>query len=376
VAETILELRERVIDALRRGLVPEREIIEEENKLAVAREELRHTQVTGEIQENIDRLEALQKRRALNAQELKELRAHREALKAESDLNRSNQEEIERQRRIDLERADPTSRRSLLGDIFADTVTSTGSALQGLLATGQDVFGQLSAQAGNMRDIMVSAFSAIGQAVGDAAQAFVLYGNSGTSVKKFAAQVIAGVASMAAVKAVFELAEGFAALARAIFGDPKAGAEAALHFKSAAIYGVVAGVAAIAGRAIAGDSFKQKNTTAGRAIGGGTDAEPRNQTFNLSGRAVESSAQAAREGSAAAMIRGLAEEVKKTRQENALLTAKLDNTLSRINSMPAGQVVTMGAPDARQAIGVAVITHSNSDGEFNEQMQRNLGFAR
>jgi hypothetical protein len=58
------------------------------------------------------------------------------------------------------------------------------------------------------------------------------------------------------------------------------------------------------------------------------------------------------------------------------LTAKLDNTLSRINSMPAGQVVTIGAPDARQAIGVAVIENSNSDADFNEAFQRNLGFAR
>jgi hypothetical protein len=65
-------------------------------------------------------------------------------------------------------------------------------------------------------------------------------------------------------------------------------------------------------------------------------------------------------------------------QARELVLAKLQSggPLSRINSMPAGQVVTMGASDARQAIGVAVISHSNSDGEFNEQMQRNLGFAR
>jgi hypothetical protein len=377
VAEITFELRERVIAALRRGLGNERQIIDEENKLAVAREQLRHTQVVGAIQENIDRLEALARKRALNAQELKELKAHREALKAESDLTRSNQEEIERQRKIDLELSDPISGRSLLGDIFADTVSATGSTLQGLLATGQSVFSQLSSQAGTMRDIMVSAFSAIGQAVGDAAQSFVLYGNSGTSIKKFSAQVIAGVAAMAATKAIFELAEGFAALARGIFGDPKAFAEAALHFKSAAIYGAVAGVAALAGRAVAGNSFKDNRGTASAAI---NEGQPKSREFQFGGNAVEPSSIAAREGSAAArtgvvgVIKGLVEEVKLARLENAALTAKLDNTLSRIGSLTPGDVVTIGAADASGAIGAAVVQSQKENNDISREMATNMGF--
>lgn len=302
-----------------------------------------------------------------------------------AEQRRFNQQKkkLQEDKDADLERADPSSGRSLFGDVFADTATVTGSALQGLLATGQDVFAQLSAQAGNMRDIMVSAFSAIGQAVGDAAQAFVLYGNAGTSIRKFAAQVIAGVASMAAVKAVFELAEGFAALARGFFGNPKAFAEAAMHFKSAAIYGAVAGVAALAGRTIAGGSFSDNQGTASTAVNGG-EPTPRNRDFQNVGAGVESSSSAAREGSGGprGILGSLAARLEQMQQQNLdlqrqqqLQNAQVAETLTRMRAARPGDVVTMGAADAREAIGVAVVDHSNASGDFNEKLQRNLGFA-
>lgn len=287
---------------------------------------------------------------------------------------------LDEDKKAALERANPTSGRSLFGDVFADVTEATGSALQGLLATGQDVFAQLSAQAGNMRDIMVNVFSAIGQAVGDAAQAFVLYGNSGTSVKKVTAQVIAGVASMSAVKAIFELAEGFAALARGIFGNPKGFAEAALHFKSAAIYGAVAGVAALAGRAVAGNSFSDKGTASAGVNGG--QAEPRNREFRNGGLPVESSSSAVREGSGGSILGRLAARIDTFQQQNLELqkqqqlhNATVAQALTKLGTARPGDVVTMGAGDARQAIAVAVIDHSDSDGNFNERLQRNLGFA-
>lgn len=398
VAEIILQLRERVIDALRRGLAPERQIIDEENKLAVAREQLRHAQVAGEIQENIDRLEALQKRRTLNAQELKELKAHREALKAESDLHRSNQEEIERQRRIDLERANPDSTRSLFGDTFADAAEAIRAAaaaadiaisnlsvtLGSFGAAAAEHFANASAQAGNFISILLDGISQITAGLGDMLANWALLGETGSAAfRKLIASTLAYYAKTFLIKALDNIGEGFSNLAKAAAAAASGNfasaalykAAAAQNFISAAKYGIASAATAVAGRFAAGDTFRQGDT-ASRAINGGVNAEPRNQNFNLGGQGpVESSSQAAREGSAAAMIRGLAEEVKRTRQDTALLTAKLDSTLSRINSMPAGQVVTMGAADARQAIGVAVIDHSNSSGDFNEALQRNLGFA-
>jgi hypothetical protein len=97
-------------------------------------------------------------------------------------------------------------------------------------------------------------FNMVADAVGNAVESYILYGKSGASVRQVAAQVIASLAKMAAVEAVWNLAKGFAALARSWF-DPTAPAQAALHFKSAAIFGGIAIGAAIAGRGVAGDSF-------------------------------------------------------------------------------------------------------------------------
>lgn len=116
---------------------------------------------------------------------------------------------------------------------------------------------------------MTEAFGQLGQAVGQAVYAFVLYGSAGKSVRQVTAEVLAGIAQMAATKAIFHLAEGFAALAMAFFGIPNAGLSAGAHFKAAAIYGVVAGVAAIAGRAVAGDSFSKQGSGSGGTTGGG-----------------------------------------------------------------------------------------------------------
>lgn len=124
----------------------------------------------------------------------------------------------------------------------------------------------VAAQAGI--DALRTAFEGLGQAVGQVVEAWVLYGKAGQSIRQVTAQILAQVAAQAAVKAVFELAEGFAALALSFFGMPNAGAAAAAHFQAAAIYGGIAAVAAVAGRAIAGDSFKKSTDSGGGSSGG------------------------------------------------------------------------------------------------------------
>lgn len=119
-------------------------------------------------------------------------------------------------------------------------------------------------------DTMRDAFAALGQAVGQAVQAFVLFGSAGTSFRKFTAEVLASVAAQAAVKAIFELGEGLAMLALSYFtGNPKYAASAGAHFAAAAIYGGIAGVVTIAGRAVAGDAFKTKSESGGGSDTGG-----------------------------------------------------------------------------------------------------------
>lgn len=108
-------------------------------------------------------------------------------------------------------------------------------------------------------------FNSIANAVGNAIAAFVKFGSVGGSFRKFAAELIASVAQMAAVQAVWNLAEGFAKLAMAFFGHPTAGAAAAMHFKAAAVYGAIAIGAAIIGRGVAGNEFKNQTTSQGFA---------------------------------------------------------------------------------------------------------------
>ncbi len=85
-------------------------------------------------------------------------------------------------------------------------------------------------------------------------------GNTGPgAMKKLVASVLAGVAAQSAVLAIFELAKGFAAL----FFNP---AEATAHFTAAALFGSIAIGTGLAGRKIAGDSFKQS------ASGGGSSS--------------------------------------------------------------------------------------------------------
>ena len=153
-----------------------------------------------------------------------------------------------------------------------DNPDITGGVDQLFEAINKDLTGTTQTAALAGLQALTMAFEGVGQAVGQAARAFVLFGNAGTSVRKVTAEVLASIAQMAATKAIFHLAEGFAALAMAFFGIPNAGPSAAAHFKAAAIYGVVAGVAALAGRAVAGNSFSEGGGGGSGERAGGPEA--------------------------------------------------------------------------------------------------------
>jgi hypothetical protein len=109
-------------------------------------------------------------------------------------------------------------------------------------------------------DIATVALNAVGavvnqlaSGVGNLVQQWVLLGTTGPGAfKKLVASILAGVAAQAATLAIMELAYGIAALTpwgATIYGP------APFHFKAAALFGAVAAVTALAGRAIAGNSF-------------------------------------------------------------------------------------------------------------------------
>jgi hypothetical protein len=109
----------------------------------------------------------------------------------------------------------------------------------------------------------LDAMHSLAQGIGDMVQNWVLLGTAGpNAVRKMVAGVLGALAAQAAVEALMELAKGFAALA-----NPFMAWTAPLHFKAAAMFGLVAGGAAIAGRLIAGDAFK--GASGGGGSGGG-----------------------------------------------------------------------------------------------------------
>lgn len=101
-------------------------------------------------------------------------------------------------------------------------------------------------------------------AVGQSVAAWALYGESiGKSLRKALAAQLAHIAAVAVVNALYATALGFLRLAQWDF------AGAAMAFKSAAIWAIVGGVAAISAKGVAGEAFKQQtNSASGRTATG------------------------------------------------------------------------------------------------------------
>jgi hypothetical protein len=155
------------------------------------------------------------------------------------------------------------------GGIFDSWTQSWKNFYESIMADGPTLTQMIQ----GIGSIMVDAYSGVAQAIGGVTQQWVLYGKTGPAImRQILAQALASIAAEAAVKAIFQLAEGFASL----FFNP---AEAAAHFTAAALYGSIAVGAAVAGRAVAGNAFKTQSdraagtsaggAAAGRAAGGG-----------------------------------------------------------------------------------------------------------
>lgn len=138
-----------------------------------------------------------------------------------------------------------------------------------------DVFGLGKEQSQEFGNILASTFGKVADAVGQAVYAFALFGKVEGGFRKFAAEVIASVAQMAVVQAIFEAAQGLAMLALTYFtGNPKYAASAGAHFAAAAAYGLVGGVATVAARGIAGAAFAQQGSGASASGGASSGSTP------------------------------------------------------------------------------------------------------
>lgn len=208
----------------------------------------------------------------------------------------------------------------------------------------QTQFGLAKENARDFANIIGDTFGQVADAVGHAVQSWVLFGSASGSFRKFAAEVIASVAQMASVQAVFELAQGLAMTALAWFtGNPKFAKSAAGHYLAAAVFGGIAGVAAVAGRVVAGDSFTKggagDSAVAGRVSGSNATSDNKPKTLDVNRTAGETAS---------------------SRMERA--AAMMEAAASRLHAVSAGDVVRAGAAQAPDAIANAFSQDYRSNG--------------
>jgi hypothetical protein len=215
----------------------------------------------------------------------------------------------------------------------------------GRIQTMDDVLGQL----GNTA---TGVFMQMGQGLGAMVDSWVMLGNqSDVSMKKMVAAVLGGVAAQAATLAIFHLAMGIAALTpwgAAMYGP------APLHFKAAAIWGAIAVGAALAGRAAAGGSGKKAGggASAGGGYGGGSGSSSSNNINQNPSPYSRVTPDAYISGDRPA--RFVAQAIERH-------TAALEKIHAKIDSMPAGDVLTRGMKERPGVVADQVHKDIRSD---------------
>lgn len=270
----------------------------------------------------------------------------------------------------------------------------------------KDFFGGLFGSIGkekfeNQAEMMASTMKRLGAIAGDAIKEFaqgvgslvenwVLLGDAADGgMKKLVASVLAGVAAQAAVMAVMETAYGIAALTpwgAAIYGP------APFHFKSAALFATVAVGTALAGRAVAGDSFQtgakamaRENSGAfGSARSGGgirpADEDPARDPNDLTSPLSKE-----------AFVRGrpklpwnerfeqlFNDIVERQQAANAELAGAINTFNRKFGTASPGEVVMAGIKNGKVQDGLVEATHSSyrRGGSLSERLARSTGEVR
>jgi hypothetical protein len=130
-------------------------------------------------------------------------------------------------------------------------------------SAAQNAIAGLSGALVDARNMGREAFRSFADGIGATVKNFVLLGTTGPqALRKITASVLAELAQQATVKAVMAFADGLIHL----FTNP---AQSAADFAAAALYTGLAAGSGLAGRAIAGDSFKNKPAGAGAGAAAG-----------------------------------------------------------------------------------------------------------
>lgn len=253
---------EEVIRLMIASFARHRDIIRAERDLELQREEDRHRRETerlnqqkSDVDEEIRLLERRLARLKIGTTE--EIEEHDRLIESLERL-RQKRAELERQQQAEDERSKTRKRRVTKDSEEEEKKADPLGRIKIGLEDIRKFATELEQTIVPMSQILTDAFHGIANAIGQTVANWVLLGETGPAVmRKILAQALASIAAEAAVNAVKELALGFATL----FFNP---AESASHFVAAGLWASIAGGAALGGRAVAGDLFKQK------AAGGGS----------------------------------------------------------------------------------------------------------
>ncbi len=272
------ETAREVIGLMRASFASRRDIIRAQRDFELQDEEDRHRRVTSNLRTQQRNVE----------QEIKTLRLRLDRLKvgtteeieeydrliAKIDELKLKRLELEGQQAAEDERSRRRRQRVTEGAQIEERDVSPFGRLDLDLENLKRISSVIDDSIVPLNETLANSFFQVADAIGQTVANYVLLGETGPAVmRKILAQALASLAAEAAVQAIKELALGFATL----FFNP---AESAGHFTAAALWGSIGGVAAVAGRGVAGDLFKQKNA-------GGTGGSTSNQPGQLNPLALE-----------------------------------------------------------------------------------------
>ncbi|MFT3745450.1 MAG: hypothetical protein QM785_14305 [Pyrinomonadaceae bacterium] len=212
----------------------------------------------------------------------KQLKIEREKLALAKKLRQERNLSYQQQLINDREKIDPYSvgkdKQGANGDLNWD-VSGGGSLITGIVG-GMGAAQQQLPLMQQVGQAMASTFQAVASAVGSVVENFIKFGSAGTSFRKFATEVISSIAKMAIVQSIWEAAQGLAMLGLFYFTHKASHMQSAIqHFQSAATFGTIGGVAAVAGRGLAGNAFAS-DSGGSNGSGDGSNASPSGRSLS------------------------------------------------------------------------------------------------
>lgn len=260
---------QEVIRLMRLHFTSRKDIIRAQRDLDLQEEEDRHRRAVNEIREQQratdEQIKVLEKFIERLKPKTQEEIDERQRLIDKLDELKRKREELKRQEDAESKRTETRKRRTTDESKKKEDDTDPLEKFRIDAEKIKEIIQQLQDSVVPLGDILRDTFLQVADAIGQTVQNWVLLGETGPAVmRKILAQALASIAAEAAVNAIKELALGFATL----FFNP---AESAAHFTSAALWGSIAGVAAIAGRGIAGDLFKPKDKERDRGATSGSN---------------------------------------------------------------------------------------------------------